>query len=244
MSDVFPLIEIATIASKTRATGFNEDATGYCSFDLRQSDCSQRISVICLADGMTTLASPHLASSYAVQAAMRAFFLSSLPWKERTVQMVIEANDRLLNDPTKCDFGSTLTSMIVSNKSVHIANLGDDRVYHISKSTITCLTQDHSSLAVKLGRNPNKVEVKGNKKSKNLARSLGEKSFDADYVFTHTCTVETGDLLLVCTDGLWTEFDEEELLSLLMAKITAPGLAEIAMNLDDTDDISAVLLRF
>lgn len=244
MQSDFHNIEAASLGSKTRASGLNEDAVAYSVFDFCEADVKQQIVVICVSDGMTTLASPHLASSYAVKTAMAAFFSSHSPLSNRPSEMIIEANNFLLNHPTRKDFGTTLTTVVASHERVHIANIGDDRVYRISDSRIECLTRDHSRLAEHLGRNPTKTEVKASQKSKKLERSLGEKCFGADYVFTHECPVKRGDIIVICTDGLWTEFDEQELFSLATGKATALSLAETAMKLDNTDDISVVLLRF
>jgi serine/threonine protein phosphatase PrpC len=240
----FPSIDVASIGSKTRTSGLNEDAIAYSVFDSFQGKAKQQIVVACVADGMTTLALPHLASSYAVQNAMTTFFSSHSPLNERPFEMLIAANNFLLNHPTKQDFGTTLTAVVAADGMIYIATLGDDRVYQISDSRIACLTRDHSRLAEQLGRNPTREEVKSNQKSKKLARSLGEKPFGADYIFAHSCPVKHGDVFIICTDGLWTEFDEQELLSLTTEDTMAISLAEIAVERDDTDDVSVALLRF
>ena len=224
--------------------GPNQDAIGYVISDFRETEDVQRVAVICVADGMTTLASPHLASFYAVRTAMTTFLSSKNPLSERPTEMILEANNYLLKHPTKQDFGTTLTTVVASAKMIHIANLGDDRVYQISGSQIRCLTNDHSRLAEQLGRNPSKSEAKENQKSKKLERSLGEKPFAAEYVFTHQCPVCEGETFIICTDGFWTEFEEPELLSMAIGKITASALAELAVQRDNTDDVSVVLLRF
>jgi serine/threonine protein phosphatase PrpC len=243
MNTCFPKIEVASLGSKTRTSGLNEDAIGYCLFDSREENNIGPVAVICMADGMTTLASPHYASSHAIQTAMEVFFSSRLPSKGRSVQMLIAANNALLNHTSKQDFGTTFTAVVVSNEMIHIANIGDNRVYQISDSQIKCLTQDHSRLAEQLGGNPDKTEAKASQKSKKLARSLGEKPFGADYLNTHNCAAKSGDIFIICTDGLWTEFDEHELLSLADEKAEALAFADLAMKRDNTDDVSVVLLR-
>lgn len=244
MNHVYPNIELASLGSKTHPSGVNEDALAYSVLDSFNGKMNRPVAVFCVADGMTTLASPHLASSYAVRSAMAVFFSSFSPLHDRPVEMIIAANHFLLNHPTRQNFGTTLTTAVVVDGRIHIANIGDDRVYQVSDSQIVCLTRDHSKLAEELGRNPTYTEVKANKKSKKLSRSLGEKTFGLDYVFTCDRQVKRGDIFIICTDGLWTEFDEKELLSSATNHATAISLAEAAMKLDDTDDISLVLARF
>jgi len=244
MGTKFPYIEVASLGSKTRKSRRNEDAIAYCVLDSREEQDIGQVAAICIADGMTTLASPHYASSCAIKTAMGVFLSTQLQPNERPSQMLVEANDALLNHPSKQNFGTTLTAVVVSDKTLHIANIGDGRIYQITNSKIRCLTQDHSRLSKHLGRNPNKAEVKASQMSKKLERSLGEKSFGADYCFKDNYSARCGDVFIICTDGLWTEFDDDELLSLTNKNITALGFAELAMERDNTDDISVALLRF
>lgn len=241
---ILPSIDAASIASQTRQLAYNQDSMAYMRFDVREANANYQVTVICLADGMTTLDSPHIASSLAVQSALQALFNSRSPWNQRPVEMLIAANDALLAHPSKQNFGTTLSVFLTIGNNVHLANLGDDRVYRIAGSQISCLTRDHSKLAERLGRNPTNAEAKQSQASKKLARSLGEKRFEAEYVFSATCQADPGCTFILCTDGFWTEFEEHEILSLSHSQIGAQRLAELALERDNTDDISVVLLRF
>ena len=239
-----PSIDISSIASQTRQPVLNQDSVGYFTFDFREGETSYPITAICLADGMTTLDSPQFASSLAVQVALKSFFISDASWNERPAEMIVAANNALLVHNSKQNLGTTLSVLLAVGDNVQLANLGDDRIYCVSKSAIRCLTRDHSRLAERLGRNPTNTEVKESQASKKLARSLGEKTFGSDYVFSATTQATAGDTFIVCTDGLWTEFAEDELLSLAHSKVDSERFVKLALERDKTDDISVALLRF
>jgi len=239
-----PLIDISSVASQTRLPCINQDSIGYCTFEFREADCCYPVTAICVADGMTTLESPHIASSLAVQAALQTFFGSRSLWKQRPAEMTVSSNEALLAHPSKQNFGTTLSVLLAVGNTVHLANLGDDRIYRITKSGIACLTRDHSKLAERLNRNPTNTEAKQSQASKKLARSLGEKRFAAEYVFSASSEAAEGDTFVVCTDGLWTEFEEHELLSLVHSNVSAQRLVNLALERDNTDDISVVLVSF
>lgn len=244
MKNVQPSIDFASFASQARQATCNQDSVGYCMFDVREAGTNSQVTAICLADGMTTLDSPHIASSLAVHSALHALFNSTSPWQQRPAEMIVAANEALLAHPSKQNFGTTLTVLLAVGDFVYLANLGDDRVYRIVDTDILCLTRDHSKLAERLGRNPTSAEAKQNHASKKLARSLGEKHFAADYVFSAMCRATPGDLFIICTDGFWTEFEESEILSTSCSLKSARRLANLALERDNSDDVSVVLLRF
>lgn len=247
MPAVYPTISIASLASRTRKDSINQDSVSYTALETATATGTAPLFLTFVSDGMGGLALPHVASREAIQAAMRQFFESDREIPERLAQMQVGANTCLLKHSSGLDLGATLTIALWSNNTVYISHVGDCRAYHIAGFNGRCLTADHSKLAKVLGiQNPPKASVKANPKARSLTRSLGEKEFDSTYPLATKVEVSTGEMMLLCSDGFWTEFDLEEVLEILKQndKISAQELAEAALERDPSDDVSVLLVRF
>jgi serine/threonine protein phosphatase PrpC len=101
------------------------------------------------------------------------------------------------------DCRSTLTTTIVYKRFLYVASVGDSRAYHYNANNgLRRLTTDHTIAAnlVEAGLlQPD--EVSASPKSKQHYRYLGQKDHIAVDLFH--AEVAVGDLILLCTDGLW-----------------------------------------
>lgn len=118
------------------------------------------------------------------------------------------------------NMGTTLVAALVVNKTIHIANVGDSRAYLLRNGILKQLTTDHSVLSelVDLGLvSPEDAEF--HPLQNQITRYLGDsKEIQPDIV---TFKFRNKDRILLCTDGLWSSMEDEEICQILNDASTA-----------------------
>ena len=110
--------------------------------------------------------------------------------------------------------GTTLVGGVIkSNGNGYIINVGDSRAYHISRrgNSIYQITRDHSLVEelVEVGA-ITKEQAKRHPQRNVITRALGsEAEVEADYF---EFTLQSGDILLLCSDGLSNMVTDLEML--------------------------------
>lgn len=143
--------------------------------------------------------------------------------------------------------GTTFTGMLISEDSYALASVGDCRAYRIREKIVDLLTTDDTRLCQILGRTPNRVEAKeGGDAARRLTKWL-DGSFRAnDYYNLAHGPVIGDEVFVLATDGLWTEIEPTELLTLAdtgSLQRTLDDLVRRAWFLDPTDDVTCVAIR-
>jgi len=143
--------------------------------------------------------------------------------------------------------GTTITACLIWEGSMLVAHVGDSRAYLMRKNGISQLTRDHS-LVQELLRNGgiNEEQALLHPHRNVLTRALGtEKSVKVDLCCT---TINSGDLLLLCTDGLTRYLGQEELLSVVQSSpdidTAAHNLLSKALQSGGADNITIILAEF
>jgi serine/threonine protein phosphatase PrpC len=109
------------------------------------------------------------------------------------------------------DMGTTLVAcMVIDDQVALCANVGDSRGYLVRNGTLHQITRDHSLVARMVEQNRITAEEARNHPHSNiLLRTVGtERNVDIDIFRVE---LETGDRLLLCSDGLWGEVEDSEI---------------------------------
>jgi PPM family protein phosphatase len=165
-----------------------------------------------VADGMGGARAGELASRLAVEA------MGEEPesrGEERLSPLIREANRRVFarshEDASASGMGTTMTAAIVGDDgTVTIGHVGDSRAYRLRDDQLEQLTEDHSLVAelVRSGR-LSAEEAETHPQRSVITRALGT---DADVdVDVFTVQGEAGDLFLLCSDGLTTMVEDEDI---------------------------------
>jgi len=141
--------------------------------------------------------------------------------------------------------GTTLVLAIIGRDHASVANVGDSRGYLIRGSTVTQITDDHSWAAgqVRLGA------LDAEEARHHPKRNLIERAVMGDPVEADIFEIEMlpGDVLLLCSDGLWEPLSDQAL-GAIMATRDALGVAltracDAALAGGGTDNVTVVAAR-
>lgn len=203
-----------------------------------------------VADGMGGAQAGEVASRLAASAFREFHDADDLDPEERLVAIIQEANRRIYEraegDSEVSGMGTTITAALVAKDGLVIGHVGDSRAYRLRDGRFEQLTDDHSLVAdlVRSGRiTPEEADVHPQRSV--ITRALGtDAQVDVD---TFTVATERDDLFLLCSDGLTTMVDDEEIRGLMTRASdldqAGKGLVKAANRAGGEDNITVVLFR-
>ena len=206
-----------------------------------------------VADGMGGHAGGQEASKIAtetIQAHLEQHWDDSNVTSETLLKEAIEkANQGILEDqslhPERGDMGTTVVATIFRDRPwcVHV---GDSRLYRWRGGRLQQVTEDHTwvGLAMKSGE-ISKEQAKVHPWRHVLSQCLGRK--DLFKIDLQELDIQSGDVLLMCSDGLTEEVSDEEITALLSkkedCKQLATELVTAAKDAGGSDNITVVMVQ-
>ena len=214
------------------------------------------IALYVVADGMGGHASGRVASHLATHSMMQ----SVLP----TVQHGEELSDTFLMDTlTDCahqanaviheykeehgvDLGTTITAALLVESTAYIVNVGDSRTYIYRRDgKLAQITRDHSLVARLVSVGAIAAEDVYTHPDRNkIYRGLGEKdNVQVDWFIE---PAQTGDYLLLCSDGLWEMVRDHEIEKILKRCLpdvaqASDALIKAALHRGGSDNVSVIV---
>ena len=215
--------------------------------------------VAVLADGMGGYAAGEVASGMAT-----AFIVSELSrWLreverkampreiQRALRICVEnANTSIVRAASTnrqyAGMGTTVVVGVFHGNRLVLGHVGDSRCYRLRAGVLMQITRDHSLLQEQLDAGYITAEQAAVSVNKNLVtRALGvDEAVDLE---VNDFKVESGDLYMMCSDGLSDMMDDEAIARLLGAQ---QSLEQVAESLIDTananggrDNISVLLVK-
>jgi len=244
-------VAVAAMSDVGLARTLNEDSWGWERYN-------DDITLYTVADGMGGHDSGEIASDMAVKTILSGvrsrLGITSNPTEE-TLENILdqafqEANNTVkdYSEQRRSDMGTTLVSILVyQNKTAYVANVGDSRAYVLKAGELSQISLDHSLVAnlVAMGK-ISKSAARNHPHSNILVRTVG-KEWDVEIdIFRHE--VDSGDVLLLCTDGLWGEVEEDELAELICdfsdSRSACREMVRAANGHGGHDNITVLLVRF
>lgn len=246
MTDVAsPEIESAglTHVGIQRRGSANEDA-----FHVQPQSAERSGVLLVVADGMGGAAAGEVASARAIEAVRQtAFSGDSRAFLETAFARANADVHRLAANPEAAGAGTTLAAAYLEGDRVWVANVGDSRAYRFRDGRIEQLTVDHSYVqeAVAAGR-LTPAEARDHPRRSYITRSIGPHAQVEVDIGEHD--LREGDLVLLCSDGLWEPVDDETLTSLIEERgedprATAEALVETALARGGPDNVTVALAR-
>jgi len=206
-----------------------------------------------IADGMGGHGNGQEASQLAIRAMRESILMTlqlgiedeALP--ELLSEAVQSANRSIYkrNQQRHADMGTTTTAALLWGTTAYIANVGDSRTYiYREVDGLTQVTQDHSTVARLVKRGAISAgDVYTHPKRNEIYRSLG--NHPTVEVDTFTVAVQPGDILLLCSDGLWEMVRDAEIEEILRSSASfcsqlCAMLVQAALNRGGKDNISVI----
>lgn len=242
-------IRYGTGTSRGRVREQNED--NFTVIDCRENG----FMVFAVADGMGGMDFGELASTTAVNAVEKTYRDCNgfgdtindvreslkLLFQKINIEIINESNDK----KSVIGMGTTMSMCFVDKDWVNIGHVGDSRIYLFRNGDIRQLTKDHSYVENLVDTGRITREQARNHPDKNIiTRALGlEMEIEVDYCRER---LESGDRILLCSDGLTNELDDMVICKIIDGE-EEPGkaidkLLEKANQLGGRDNVTALLV--
>ncbi|HJV67581.1 PP2C family serine/threonine-protein phosphatase [Ideonella sp.] len=203
----------------------NEDRMGYCY--------TRDSGLFALADGMGGHPEGEVASQLALQTLAAAFqreAKSSLKSPLRFLQdAILAGHHQLLRYATEKGLvdtpRTTVVACVLQGRAAFWAHCGDSRLYLVRGGKLVARTRDHSYTELQQTLSQVvPIDAKFNRSV--LFTCLGSPGKPVvDTV--GPVTLQTGDRLIVCSDGLWSQLDDEEIVELLATRSLSDAVPEM-----------------
>jgi PPM family protein phosphatase len=218
-----------------RVRGHNEDA--YLVDD--------QLGLVAVADGMGGHQAGEVASATALEA-LRASVGSGAGVRDAVTAANEAVYEKSTTDERLRGMGTTLTAgTLAAGGTVLLAHVGDSRAYELHDGQFRQLTTDHSLIEELIQAGElTESEAEGDPRRSMITRSVGiEPTVDVDLYPVH---VESGDRLLLCSDGLTGMVDEDEIGEILRSEpdpiAAARRLIDAANRGGGTDNITVLVV--
>lgn len=238
----------AAATDRGRKRPSNEDAFGF----------SIEHGVFLVCDGMGGAAAGEVASSIAVDEMLRQVVShaeagdgsTSSEMPALVENAVAAANEAIFARSQRnyklSGMGTTLVGLVVDERKAWALNVGDSRCYRLRDRRLEQITMDHSLVEeqVRLGRMTRSEALRSPLRNV-ITRALGTQARVTPDIFE--LEVESGDLFLLCSDGLTRELNDGIIESLLGTALSLDAacsrLVEAAKKAGGHDNITCILAR-
>lgn len=172
---------------------------------------------------------------------------TQVPIQEVLLDAVQAANTAVFEDEPDVDSGTTLTVALVLGRRLHVAHVGDSRLYLLTDNKMEQISTDHSLVQRLQDVGTLTAEEATMYRYRNvLLRAVGQgEEVEVD---TYMRLLPKTGKLLLCSDGLCGFVPDEEIQQIMNQDISLPQLVdelyETALAAHSNDNITAVVVDF
>ncbi|AZK46993.1 Stp1/IreP family PP2C-type Ser/Thr phosphatase [Paenibacillus lentus] len=242
-------MKMVYVSDVGRVRPVNEDSA-------RVSRLEQGYTLGIVADGMGGHQAGDTASQLAVETIIQdidslAPGLSLQACAEALKNAILHANEVIFRKASEHDeyhnMGTTVVAVLLSGQEGVVGHIGDSRAYQYRQEDLTLLTEDHSLVnELVKSKQISEEEASVHPRRNVLTRALGTDSkveVDLDHII-----LESGDILLLCSDGLSNYVSTEQMtltlgLNDLSLEDRANRLLQLALDAGGDDNITVALLE-
>jgi serine/threonine protein phosphatase PrpC len=245
-------LEFAQASDRGRVRDHNEDYLGYVLPEAPEQEQTNGW-LFALADGVGGQQQGEVASRTAVETLLAGFRRAARGEQLRSLlpRLVQAANEKVFETGLAGKSGgpamaTTLVACALRFDRVVVSHVGDSRCYSIRHGRATALTRDHTVVGerVRLGLISAQDAAEGETRHV-LTRSLGSAMFVG--VETRDHLVLSGDVLLLCSDGLHGAIPAADMADIVTRNTdlnaAAHELIDAANERDGSDNVSVQLIR-
>jgi PPM family protein phosphatase len=221
-------------SSRKGPRAYNQDRVAY-SYS-KDGEVAAQLAVDVLTESFQRMALPVLANPFK--------FLSE------HIRQVHDAIDRhaLLNEIPEGPC-TTIVATIVQSDTLYCAHAGDSRLYHFRNGKLLFRTEDHSHVQLLAHQGLISKERMLTHPERNKIYNCIGSEIPPQIELAQKRPIQEGDIILLCTDGLWSLLEENEMVEILQngaVTDTMPvlfGLAE-ARTEKNGDNMSAIAFNW
>lgn len=149
-------------------------------------------------------------------------------------------------DPSQKGMSTTTSAVLIVGCIAIIGQVGDSRVYLSRGGEVVQVTEDHTLINFQLKHGLITPEQAATSKAKNvITRAVGHHDYVE--VDVHAVEVQSGDRLLLCSDGLYSYFEDlEEVVRIMVQDDTEQAVTHaihMANARGGSDNITAMLVE-
>jgi len=236
----------------------NEDSIMTLEINRIHQSISKPLGVYVVADGMGGHAAGEVASGTIINAiaqkALKELMVDEAHQgdgndRQRWLREAVEnANADVFNlrKQAGTDMGATLVAAVLEGNQGYVTHIGDSRAYMINAAGIHRLTTDHSLVERLIATNQiTREEARVHPQRNVIYRTIGDKS--TVEVEISTPTLEVGDYLLLCSDGLSGMVNDAQLQRLVISAASPQAACDVliraANDAGGDDNISVIIVK-
>ena len=197
----------------------------------------EKLNILILADGVGGHEDGEIASGYAVNIVMeyiKSNYKLYSDYLHLLVDAFCEANKVIYEinleknsgdeGVSKRLMGTTLEVLLIDGDILYFGHVGDSRIY-IKDDNFRLLTKDHSLVQYLYSSGAlTEEEVKNYNDKNSILRAIGmEKHVEVD---VSSVRIKPKDIILVCSDGLTNELDDDKISEMLDFKYSAKEMVD------------------
>jgi protein phosphatase len=246
-----PGVEVASLTDVGRQRANNEDACLYWE-PAADEELVRKGRLAVIADGMGGYDGGQEASRLAVDTVRHIYETDP----NDDPQMALVSGLRTAHDtiqrfafehPQFANMGTTCTAVSIVDRRLYFAHIGDSRLYLLRAGATSRLTRDHSYVGrlVESGL-VRSEDAESHPQRHILTAALGSGNEVIPHTPEHPVFLEGGDVLILCTDGLWSVVGEPELSRIGLTETAADACARLvraALERGGPDNVTVLVLR-
>jgi serine/threonine protein phosphatase PrpC len=160
---------------------------------------------------------------------------------------VMQAGHRQVPPTTPC---TTCVVCLVQDNTAWWAHVGDSRFYLLRDRQVECRTRDHSYVEDLFHKGEiSEDEMLRHPMRNYLTECVGGKRRHPNITHGRYTQLQDGDLLLLCSDGLWGPLSDTQIIERLYRGRLSEAVSELAYQAEhvsypSSDNISLIAVRF
>lgn len=246
-----PGIEAASLTDVGLQRANNEDSYIYWEPETDE-DFRRKGRLAIVADGMGGYEGGQEASRLAVETVRYVYDNDFGDDPQSTLIIALQSAHEIIQryafeHPQFSGMGTTCTALAIVDHNLFFAHIGDSRLYLIRGENTRRLTRDHSYVG-RLVENGivRSEDAESHPQRHILTAALGSGNEIVPDAPEQSIPLQNGDLLILCTDGLWSVIGENELARIAHSSAPAEAcrkLVRAALQRGGPDNITVCVLR-
>ncbi len=240
-----------SIFQETRRGGrkVNQDRVGYIY--------TREALFVVVADGMGGHVGGEIAAHIAVRLLLERFQQEAKPVLQSPVLFLQNAfkavhtalgeyaqRFRLVDSPR-----TTCVACVIQDDAAFWAHAGDSRLYHVRRDALQARTRDHSKVQYLLDNGVITPAEAEHHPDRNKVFSCLGGAFEPTLDFSPRVPLQSGDVLVLCTDGFWSAYSDRELVGRVgraeLSKVTPELLNDAERRAGaGGDNLSVIAVRW